>query len=53
MLAEQTIRDQRDSERAHSPMTAAAAAVRLDTTELSRDEVVARVVALVRAVEAS
>jgi cytidylate kinase len=43
VLAEQAIRDERDSERAHSPLVAAADAVALDTTGLSLDEVVARI----------
>jgi cytidylate kinase len=47
VLAEQVIRDQRDVEREHSPLRAADDAVSVDTTELSFDEVVARVVALV------
>src|SRR5919201_684968 len=41
-------RDERDSSRDHSPMVAAADAVEVDTTGLSIDEVVARLVALVR-----
>jgi len=41
-------RDERDASRAHSPMVAADDAVELDTTGLSIDEVVARIVALVR-----
>ncbi|HEX2102795.1 MAG TPA: (d)CMP kinase [Solirubrobacteraceae bacterium] len=41
-------RDERDASREHSPMVAAADAVEVDTTGLSIDEVVARVVALVR-----
>jgi cytidylate kinase len=41
-------RDERDATRAHSPMVAAGDAVEVDTTGLSIDEVVARVVALVR-----
>jgi len=49
VLAEQTIRDERDSGREHSPLRAADDAEGLDTTELSLDEVVARVVALVNA----
>jgi cytidylate kinase len=49
VLAEQVIRDQRDSERQHSPLRAADDAVTLDTTDLSFDEVVDRVVALVDA----
>jgi cytidylate kinase len=46
VLAEQTIRDQRDSMRAHSPLQPAPGAVVLDTTELTLAEVVRRVVAL-------
>jgi CMP/dCMP kinase len=41
-------RDERDASREHSPMVAADDAVELDTTGLSIDEVVARIVALVR-----
>ena len=41
-------RDQRDASRDHSPMVAADDAVEVDTTGLSIDEVVARLVALVR-----
>jgi cytidylate kinase len=47
VLAELTIRDERDSRREHSPLAPAADAVELDTTGLSLDEVVARIVALV------
>jgi cytidylate kinase len=47
VLAEQTIRDERDTTRAHSPLEAAADAQLLDTTGLTLDEVIARVVALV------
>ncbi len=47
VLAEQVIRDQRDSEREHSPLRAADDAETLDTTDLSFDEVVERVVSLV------
>ncbi len=49
VLAEQTIRDQRDRERAHSPLAPAPDAVVIDTTGLTLAEVVDRVVALVRA----
>jgi cytidylate kinase len=49
VLAEQVIRDQRDSEREHSPLRAADDAVTLDTTDLTFDEVVDRVVGLVKA----
>lgn len=41
-------RDERDAAREHSPMVAADDAVEVDTTGLSIDEVVARIVALVR-----
>jgi cytidylate kinase len=49
VLAEQTIRDERDTEREQSPLRAAADAITLDTSELTLDQVVAQVVALVRA----
>lgn len=49
VLAEQERRDGRDTERVHSPLRAAPDAVELDTTELSLDEVVERVVALATA----
>ena len=49
VLAEQVIRDQRDSEREHSPLRAAEDAVTIDTTDLSFDEAVGRVVSLVDA----
>src|SRR6185437_13402659 len=41
-------RDARDAGRDHAPMVAAGDAVELDTTGLSIDEVVGRIVALVR-----
>jgi cytidylate kinase len=47
VLAEQAIRDQRDSSREHSPLVAAEGAVTLDTTGVSRDDVVAQIAALV------
>jgi CMP/dCMP kinase len=47
VLAEQAIRDERDSKRAHSPLTAADDAVELDTTGLGIDEVVAKIADLV------
>lgn len=50
VLREQTLRDERDSTREHSPLTAAADAVEVDTTGLGTDEVVARIVELARAV---
>jgi cytidylate kinase len=48
VLAEQMVRDERDRGRQVSPLRAAPDAVLLDTTELSLDEVVDRVVQLVR-----
>jgi len=48
VLAEQTMRDERDRTREHSPLTAADDAVEVDTTGLDIDEVVARIVALAR-----
>jgi cytidylate kinase len=48
VLAEQTIRDQRDSNREHSPLGAAPGATVLDTTGVAFDEVVERIVSLVR-----
>jgi cytidylate kinase len=50
VLAEQALRDERDRTRAHSPLEPAPGAVELDTTGLTVDEVVARIVALVRGV---
>jgi cytidylate kinase len=47
VLAEQTIRDERDRTRAVSPLEAADGALELDTTGLTLEDVVARVVALV------
>jgi len=49
VLAEQTIRDERDTSRAHSPLAAAADAVTVDTTDLTLPQVVARVAELVHA----
>jgi len=49
VLAEQTVRDERDRTRADSPLRPADGAVELDTTGLTLDEVVERVVALVPA----
>jgi cytidylate kinase len=48
VLAEQTLRDERDSTRAHSPLRPAPGAVTLDTGGLSVGEVVARIAALAR-----
>jgi cytidylate kinase len=52
VLAEQTIRDQRDTAREHSPLRPADGAVLLDTTGLTLGQVVERVVELVRAARA-
>ena len=52
VLAEQAIRDQRDVERAQSPLRPADDAITIDTSDLTLDETVERVVALVRAVVA-
>jgi cytidylate kinase len=46
VLAEQTIRDRRDTERATSPLQAAADAVTVDTSALTLEDVVARVASL-------
>lgn len=48
VLAEQAIRDARDTGREHSPLSPAPDAVILDTTNLSFEDVVARVVELAR-----
>jgi len=48
VLAAQRQRDARDTQREHGALRAAADAVELDTTGFTLDEVVARVVALVR-----
>lgn len=47
VLAEQTLRDERDSSREHSPLHSAPDAVTLDTSGLSVEQVVAAIVALV------
>jgi cytidylate kinase len=49
VLAEQTIRDERDTERDESPLRAAADAVTVDTSDLTLDQAVEQVVTLVRA----
>ena len=48
VLAEQAIRDERDREREHSPLRPAPGAVVLDTTGLTVEQVVERIVELVR-----
>jgi cytidylate kinase len=50
VLAEQTLRDGRDSAREHSPLAPAADAVTLDTTGLGLDQVIQKIVALARPV---
>ncbi|HXM87202.1 MAG TPA: (d)CMP kinase [Solirubrobacteraceae bacterium] len=51
VLAEQAVRDERDETREHSPLVAASGAITLDTSELSVEQVVARIAELARAVE--
>jgi cytidylate kinase len=53
VLAEQTLRDQRDCTRTHSPLQAAPGAVTLDTTGLAIEQVVGRIAALARTANAS
>jgi len=53
VLAELTLRDARDSQREHSPLTAAPAAVTLDTTGSSVEQVVERIVELARSASPS
>jgi cytidylate kinase len=50
VLAEQAIRDQRDTERAQSPLRPAEDAITVDTSDLTLDQAVEQIVALVRAV---
>jgi cytidylate kinase len=50
VMAEQALRDERDSTRAHSPLQAAPGAVVLDTTGMSIEQVVERIVGLAHAV---
>jgi cytidylate kinase len=47
VLAEQTMRDERDSTREHSPLQAAPDAITLDTSGLGVEEVVGRIASLV------
>ena len=49
VLQDQTLRDQQDTEREHSPLAAAADAVEVDTTDLTIDQVVERIAQLVAA----
>ena len=48
VLQDQTLRDEQDRSRADSPLRASYDSVELDTTDLSIDEVVERIVSLVR-----
>jgi CMP/dCMP kinase len=48
VLAEHAIRDERDTSRQHSPLQAAPDAEAIDTTDLTLDEVVERIVRLTR-----
>ncbi len=53
VLRDQTLRDAQDAGREHSPLRPADGAVELDTTGLTVDEVVARIVGLVRTATSS
>jgi CMP/dCMP kinase len=53
VMAEQTLRDQRDSTRTHSPLQAAPGAVVLDTTGMTIEQVVERIAGLARTAGAS
>jgi cytidylate kinase len=48
VLRDQTLRDEQDRSREHSPLRAAPGAVEVDTSGLSIDQVVAKIAALVR-----
>jgi cytidylate kinase len=48
VLAEQSVRDERDQAREHSPLRPAPGAVELDTTGLSVEDVVRQIVEMVR-----
>ena len=51
VLAEQTIRDERDRTREHSPLKPAAGSVELDTTTMTLEQVIDRIAAMARAAE--
>ncbi len=53
VMAEQTLRDQRDSTRAHSPLQAAPGAVALDTTGMTIEQVLEQIARLARVAGAS
>jgi cytidylate kinase len=50
VLRDQTLRDEQDRSREHSPLQAAPGAIEVDTTGLSVDQVVEKIAALVREV---
>jgi cytidylate kinase len=53
VLAEQTLRDERDSTREHSPLQAAPDAVTLDTTGLDIQQVVANIAGMVKGLDSA
>jgi cytidylate kinase len=53
VMAEQTLRDERDTTRAHSPLEAAVGAIVLDTTGMTIAQAVERIAGLARAARAS
>jgi cytidylate kinase len=53
VMAEQALRDERDSTRAHSPLEAAPGAIVLDTTGMTVEQVVEHIAGLAQAVRAS
>ncbi|HXQ00543.1 MAG TPA: (d)CMP kinase [Solirubrobacteraceae bacterium] len=53
VMAEQALRDERDTTRAHSPLEAAAGAIVLDTTGMTIEQVVEHIAGLARAAHAS
>lgn len=53
VMAEQTLRDQRDTRRAHSPLQAAPGAVVLDTTGMTVEQVIEHIAGLAQATRAS
>jgi cytidylate kinase len=53
VMAEQTLRDQRDRTRTHSPLQAAEGAIELDTTGMTVEQVVERIAGLAHAAGAS
>jgi cytidylate kinase len=53
VMAEQALRDERDTTRAHSPLEAAAGAIVLDTTGMTIEQAVERIAGFARAADAS